>query len=123
MLPPIVFVFPPHALRTVEKDPSPATAVVCLYDHEEVGSRSAAGAAGNFLADVLDRVVSGILELENSKVKYYKGNYTAYRKIRQERLAAQQSQYNAQQQRLAHLEALVRKFGDIAQGHASDTYR
>jgi aspartyl aminopeptidase len=38
---------------------SPSTRVVVLYDHEEVGSRSAAGAAGTFLADTLDRVESG----------------------------------------------------------------
>jgi len=35
------------------------TRVVVLYDHEEVGSRSAAGAAGTFLADTLSRVESG----------------------------------------------------------------
>jgi aspartyl aminopeptidase len=37
----------------------PFTRVVVLYDHEEVGSRSAQGAAGSFLADVLERVVAG----------------------------------------------------------------
>ncbi|MEZ4333862.1 MAG: M18 family aminopeptidase [Myxococcota bacterium] len=36
-----------------------ATRVVVLYDHEEVGSRSQAGAAGTFLADVLGRVAAG----------------------------------------------------------------
>jgi len=35
------------------------TRVVVLYDHEEVGSRSAEGAGGTLLADVLDRVVTG----------------------------------------------------------------
>ena len=35
------------------------TRVVVLYDHEEVGSRSAAGAAGPLLADTLERIVSG----------------------------------------------------------------
>lgn len=35
------------------------TRVVVLYDHEEVGSRSAAGAAGTFLAETLERVESG----------------------------------------------------------------
>ena len=39
--------------------PPDFTRVVVLYDHEEVGSRSAAGAAGSFLADVLERIVAG----------------------------------------------------------------
>jgi aspartyl aminopeptidase len=35
------------------------TRVVVLYDHEEVGSRSAHGAAGPFLAETLERIVVG----------------------------------------------------------------
>ena len=35
------------------------TRVVVLYDHEEVGSRSASGAAGPLLAEGLERLVSG----------------------------------------------------------------
>ncbi len=35
------------------------TRVLVLYDHEEVGSRSAQGAAGTLLQDGLDRVVAG----------------------------------------------------------------
>jgi aspartyl aminopeptidase len=35
------------------------TRVVVLYDHEEVGSRSAQGAAGTLLSDALERVVLG----------------------------------------------------------------
>lgn len=38
----------------------PFTRVVALYDHEEVGSRSATGAAGSILADTLDRVSSSV---------------------------------------------------------------
>ncbi len=69
---------------------------------------------------LLDRVVSHIYELENGKIATYPGNYTAYREIRQQRLKTQQAQYKAYQQRLAHLESVVQKFADIAQGHASD---
>jgi aspartyl aminopeptidase len=38
----------------------PWTNGIVLYDHEEVGSRSAAGAAGTFLADGLDRIVGSV---------------------------------------------------------------
>ena len=37
-------------------EPSDATRVIALYDHEEVGSQSAAGAKSRFLLSVLDRV-------------------------------------------------------------------
>ena len=42
-----------------EEEVSPFTRVIVLYDHEEVGSRSAQGAAGPLLADALERVVAG----------------------------------------------------------------
>jgi aspartyl aminopeptidase len=38
------------------------TRLVVLYDHEEVGSRSAHGAAGPFLAETLERAVEGYKE-------------------------------------------------------------
>jgi aspartyl aminopeptidase len=55
-----------HAAVTALVDPPggnrklpPFTKVIVLYDHEEVGSRSAQGAASTLLADTLDRVVVG----------------------------------------------------------------
>lgn len=41
---------------TTQVQPGAATRVIALYDHEEVGSQSAAGAKSRFLASVLDRV-------------------------------------------------------------------
>ena len=41
------------------RSPSRYTSVIVLYDHEEVGSRSAQGAAGPLLAETLERVVMG----------------------------------------------------------------
>lgn len=54
------------ALLTID---TPAhTAIVALFDHEEVGSESAAGAAGSFVSDVLGRLAaSQQLDAEDSQ--------------------------------------------------------
>ena len=69
---------------------------------------------------LLDRVVDGILELDDGKVNFYEGNYSAYRQVRAERLKAQEAQYKSYQQRIEHLQRLVQKFADIAQGHSHE---
>jgi aspartyl aminopeptidase len=46
-------------LAACEGEATPFTRMLVLYDHEEVGSRSAQGAAGSFLAESLERVVAG----------------------------------------------------------------
>jgi ATP-binding cassette subfamily F protein 3 len=56
---------------------------------------------------LLDRVVNGILHLENGRLKYYDGGYSAFRATRLRDLLAQQSDYIANQKRLAQLEELV----------------
>ena len=63
---------------------------------------------------LLDRVASAILELEHGRVTRYEGNYSAYRAQRLRDLLSQQSDYIANQKRLARLEELVRRFEQIA---------
>jgi aspartyl aminopeptidase len=47
------------ALLEAGREPTPPfSRVVVLYDHEEIGSRSAQGAAGPFLLDALQRIVA-----------------------------------------------------------------
>lgn len=47
-------------LRAAERGPAAVTRGLVLYDHEEVGSRSAQGAAGPLLAETLERVAAGV---------------------------------------------------------------
>jgi aspartyl aminopeptidase len=46
-------------LAAGDDGPCEVTRVVVLYDHEEIGSRTAAGAAGSLLHEALDRTVAG----------------------------------------------------------------
>jgi len=48
------------ALRALLACGNPAaTGLIALFDHEEVGSESAAGAGGSFVSDVISRIVAG----------------------------------------------------------------
>ena len=62
---------------------------------------------------LLDRVAGGILQLDNGAVRYYDGGYSACRATRLRELLARQSDYVANQKRLAQLEALVQRFAEI----------
>ncbi|MGX1194162.1 ribosomal protection-like ABC-F family protein [Metabacillus sp. SLBN-84] len=52
----------------------------------------------------LDRTVSHIFELENKKLKEYKGNYTAYRQEKKRQLEEQKHDYELQQRHKANIE-------------------
>ena len=71
---------------------------------------------------LLDRVVNGILQLEGGKISYYDGGYSAYRTIRLRELLAQQSDYIANQKRLAQLEARVKQFEQIAKASSDPAW-
>ena len=59
-----------------------------------------------FLDSVIDQVVS----FEGQKLIAYSGNYSAYEKLRAERMALQQALYEKQQKRRSEIEAFVRRF-------------
>jgi macrolide transport system ATP-binding/permease protein len=48
----------------------------------------------------LDRTVNRIFELENSKIDFYNGNYSSYRKDKQKRRESHQHQYQVQQRQI-----------------------
>lgn len=60
--------------------------------------------------DFLDKVSTHIVHIEQGAVQLYTGNYSAFEKLRAERLALQQSQYDKQQREIAHIESFIRRF-------------
>ncbi|MCL4112733.1 UNVERIFIED_CONTAM: hypothetical protein GTU68_021751 [Idotea baltica] len=60
--------------------------------------------------EFLDAVVKHIAHIEHAKLTLYTGNYTAFEKIRAERLAQQQSAYEKQQREKAHMQKYVDRF-------------
>ncbi|MEN9559431.1 MAG: hypothetical protein RLZZ502_642, partial [Pseudomonadota bacterium] len=60
--------------------------------------------------DFLDQCAEHILALADGKATLYSGNYSAYERSRAEQLALQQSQYQSQQKKVAHLEKFITRF-------------
>ena len=60
--------------------------------------------------DFLDQLTTHTLHIEQQKANLYKGNYSAFEKIRAEQLANQQSQFDKQQREIAHMQDFVRRF-------------
>ncbi len=60
--------------------------------------------------DFLDAVTTHIAHIEQQRVELYPGNYSAFEKIRAERLANQRASYEKQQQEIAHIRAYVERF-------------
>jgi ATP-binding cassette subfamily F protein 3 len=60
--------------------------------------------------DFLDNVVDDIVHVENQKLNSYRGNYSAFEKMRVMRLSEQQATYEKQQRRIAEIEDFVRRF-------------
>lgn len=60
--------------------------------------------------DFLDSVAGHIVHIENNRATLYAGNYSAFERIRAERLAHRQSQFEKQQREVAHMRAFVDRF-------------
>jgi ATP-binding cassette subfamily F protein 3 len=63
---------------------------------------------------MLDRVAGSVIELEGGRATRYSGNYSAYRLERLKQAAGQGQDWQADRKRIERLEALVRRFADIA---------
>ncbi len=57
----------------------------------------------------LDAVADTIGDLENQRLTVFKGNYSHFRRQKDERLARQQDMYDQQQAEIARLEAVIKK--------------
>lgn len=60
--------------------------------------------------DFIDSVASHIVHFHQQELTLYPGNYSAYERIRAEKLAQQQSQYEKQQERVEEIEKFVARF-------------
>jgi ATP-binding cassette subfamily F protein 3 len=60
--------------------------------------------------EFLDSVVSQILHIEQQGIRLYSGNYSAFERLRRERLAGQQAEYRKQQREIAHVQSYIDRF-------------
>ncbi len=60
--------------------------------------------------DFLDALTTHTLHIENQKAQLFKGNYSAFERIRADQLANQQSAFEKQQREIAHMQDFVRRF-------------
>ncbi len=60
--------------------------------------------------DFLDTITDHIVHIEQSKAEIYTGNYSAFERMRAEKLSQQQSAYQKQQREIAHIQSFVDRF-------------
>ncbi len=60
--------------------------------------------------DFLNAVCQHITNIENQKLTQYTGNYDAFEKVRAEKLQQQQSQFEAQQRHIKHMQKYIDRF-------------
>ena len=61
--------------------------------------------------DFLDAVVNNIASFENKTLRHYVGNYSAFEKQKAERLRLQEATARKQQEKAAHLQKFIDRFG------------
>ena len=60
--------------------------------------------------EFLDAIVGEIWHVYQQQIHTYKGNYSQFERIKAEKLAQQQSNFEKQQEQIAHLESFIRRF-------------
>ncbi|MGI9280801.1 MAG: ATP-binding cassette domain-containing protein [Endozoicomonas sp.] len=60
--------------------------------------------------DFLDAVIDVTIHIEHQKLNTYRGNYSAFERMRSERLQQQQAAFERQQKQRAHMEKFVERF-------------
>ncbi|WAK01927.1 ATP-binding cassette domain-containing protein [Methylobacter sp. YRD-M1] len=60
--------------------------------------------------DFLDAITDHIVHIEQNKAEIYTGNYSAFERMRAEKLAQQQAAYLKQQREIAHMQSFVERF-------------
>ena len=60
--------------------------------------------------DFLDSITDHIIHIEQLKAEIYTGNYSAFEKMRAEKLAQQQSAYIKQQREIEHIQSFITRF-------------
>ena len=60
--------------------------------------------------DFLDTITDHIVHIEQNKAEIYTGNYSAFERMRAEKLSQQQSAYQKQQREIAHIQSFVDRF-------------
>ncbi|MCK5897704.1 MAG: ATP-binding cassette domain-containing protein [Methylococcales bacterium] len=60
--------------------------------------------------DFLDTITTNIVHIEQKQATIYSGNYSAFERMRAEKLAQQQSAYEKQQREIVHIQSFITRF-------------
>lgn len=60
--------------------------------------------------DFLDSITDHIIHIEQQRAEIYKGNYSAFEKMRAEKLAQQQAAFVKQQREIEHIQSFITRF-------------